>query len=121
MDGHLKQAKALFFDYFGTVVDWLSPVRQALADNAPAGTNVDWEEFAYKWRASFFLYVEKLADRQTVAFEEVQRRCLLEASSNNQWGWSEAQIDSLIESWSMVVPWDDSVSGLQKLREKFIW
>jgi 2-haloacid dehalogenase len=121
MDNDLKQAKALLFDYFGTVVDWLTPICEALADNAPAGSNVNWNEFAQKWRDSFFTYVAKLGDGPMVAFEEVQRQCLLESSSNNQWGWSDAQINALVESWTRVTPWEDSVAGLQKLRDKYIW
>lgn len=121
MDNDLKHAKALLFDYFGTVVDWLSPISKALVDNAPAGVNVDWRNFAHKWRSSFFALTATLGDGNLISFEEVQRRCLLESSSNNQWGWSEEQIDALVNSWVMVVPWEDSTPGLQKLRQKYIW
>lgn len=120
MENDLKQAKALFFDYFGTVVDWLSPITNALVENAPAGRDVDWKEFAFKWRSSFFTVAPTLGDGNSVTFEEVQRRCLLESSSNNQWGWSEDQINNLVQSWVLVVPWEDSALGLRKLRQKYI-
>jgi len=123
-DSGLKNAKALFFDYFGTVVDWLTPITEALKDNEPAkalADNVDWNAFANKWRGSFFTYVAKLGDGNLVTFEQVQRQCLLDSSDNNQWGWSDEQINALVNSWMHVVPWEDSPLGLKKLRDKYIW
>ena len=45
------EIKALTFDVFGTVVDWRgSIIREGEAFGASRGLDVDWAEFADKWR-----------------------------------------------------------------------
>ena len=44
-------AKALFFDVFGTLVDWRTSIaREAEAALKPLGVSVDWLAFADAWR-----------------------------------------------------------------------
>ena len=46
--------KALFFDVFGTLVDWRSGVaREARAVLAPKGFDLDWLAFADAWRDEY--------------------------------------------------------------------
>jgi 2-haloacid dehalogenase len=46
--------KALFFDVFGTLVDWRSSiVREAERILAPLGQSHDWSAFADAWRAEY--------------------------------------------------------------------
>jgi len=46
--------KALFFDVFGTLVDWRSSVaREAQAVLKPLGHALDWPAFADAWRDQY--------------------------------------------------------------------
>src|SRR3990172_10050655 len=50
----MSQVKALFFDVFGTVVDWRSGIaREAERLLGPAGYKLDWIKFADAWRAEY--------------------------------------------------------------------
>src|SRR5712691_9373054 len=59
-DGHhmtqapLAAVKALFFDVFGTLVDWRTSVaREARAVLEPLGHKADWLAFADAWRDEY--------------------------------------------------------------------
>ncbi|KAG8836335.1 hypothetical protein FRC17_005621 [Serendipita sp. 399] len=117
----LKQAKALVFDYMGTVTDWLTPVATALIANAPKSSTVDWVEFAHRWRKEFFAYTETLADGTEVAsLHDVYDRSLSRCQSSLDFEWSSEQREKLIRSWSGLVSWVDSREGLQRLRQKYL-
>ena len=46
--------KALFFDVFGTLVDWRGSIaREAEASLKPCGTTLDWPAFADAWRGEY--------------------------------------------------------------------
>ena len=46
--------KALFFDVFGTVVDWRTSIaREAAAILKPLGHTLDWLAFADAWRGEY--------------------------------------------------------------------
>ena len=46
--------RALFFDVFGTLVDWRTSVaREAAAILRPQGIDLDWAQFADAWRAEY--------------------------------------------------------------------
>jgi len=50
----MQPIKALFFDVFGTLVDWRgSVVRQARELLAPLGVAIDWEAFADAWHSHY--------------------------------------------------------------------
>ena len=46
--------KALFFDVFGTLVDWRTSIaREAKAALEPRGHALDWDAFADAWRGEY--------------------------------------------------------------------
>ena len=50
----MKGVKALFFDVFGTVVDWRNGVaRESRIILEPLGFKLDWIAFADAWRAEY--------------------------------------------------------------------
>jgi 2-haloacid dehalogenase len=50
----LAAVKALFFDVFGTLVDWRTSVgREAKAVLEPLGHHTDWLRFADAWRNEY--------------------------------------------------------------------
>ena len=49
-----NSVKALTFDVFGTVVDWRSSIiREGQLLSAEKGFDVDWAEFADRWRGGY--------------------------------------------------------------------
>ena len=53
-DTPLAAVKALFFDVFGTLMDWRTSVaREAKAQLGPLGYDLDWIAFADAWRAEY--------------------------------------------------------------------
>jgi 2-haloacid dehalogenase len=53
-DTSIPAVEALFFDVFGTMVDWRTSIaREARVILAPLGHELDWEAFADAWRAEY--------------------------------------------------------------------
>src|SRR6266700_4045301 len=50
----MERVRALFFDVFGTLVDWRGSIaREARAILSPLGIALDWEAFADAWRDQY--------------------------------------------------------------------
>ena len=50
----LTSVRAMFFDVFGTLVDWRTSVaREAQRVLEPLGHNLDWPAFADAWRGEY--------------------------------------------------------------------
>jgi 2-haloacid dehalogenase len=50
----MHEVKALFFDVFGTLVDWRSSIaREAREILSPCDVALDWESFADAWRDQY--------------------------------------------------------------------
>src|SRR2546427_731627 len=50
----MERVRALFFDVFGTLVDWRGSIaREARAILSPLGVALDWEAFADAWRDQY--------------------------------------------------------------------
>lgn len=57
----VREVKALFFDVFGTLVDWRTGVaREAKKILAPHGISLDWLAFADAWRAQYMPTTESV-------------------------------------------------------------
>src|SRR5690348_7569824 len=57
----LSAVKALFFDVFGTVVDWRTSIaRESEAILKPKGYSVDWLAFADAWRGEYQPAMEEI-------------------------------------------------------------
>lgn len=115
-----KQTKALIFDFIGTTVDWLTPVSHSLQENAPLGSNIDWVQFAHKWRREFFVYLAELAnnDSELIPFNDVYNTTLSRISADLE--WTPEQRMHLIDSWRGLIAWEDTAEGLRRLGEQYI-
>src|ERR1700688_4153112 len=57
----LANVKALVFDTFGTVVDWRSSViAEGMAWGKTKGLQIDWAQFADRWRLGYRPAMEKV-------------------------------------------------------------
>ena len=119
------EIKALTFDVFGTVVDWRTPVnREARALGEAKGLDgVDWGEFADEWRNGYRPAMERVnsGGRPWTTLDVLNREILDEVAAGfGMTGLSEAEKDDLNGVWQCLDPWPDSVSGLARIRERFL-
>ncbi|CAG7853808.1 SubName: Full=Related to haloacid dehalogenase, type II-Burkholderia phytofirmans {ECO:0000313/EMBL:CCA67766.1} [Serendipita indica DSM 11827] len=117
----LKHAKALLFDYMGTVTDWLTPVSRAFAENAPSGATQDWVAFAHKWRGQFFTQVAEINKNNSdfVSIHDIFDSTLSQIQAGTGLEWDKETREALIRSWGGLLAFKDSQEGLRRLREKY--
>jgi 2-haloacid dehalogenase len=115
--------KALFFDIFGTVVDWRTSIaREARVLLTQRGKNLDWDAFADAWRDEYQPGMEEVRSGK-IPFSRldiIHRRNLERILP--RFGLSdldEAARENLNLAWHRLDGWPDSAPGLAKLRGKF--
>lgn len=116
--------KALFFDVFGTLVDWRTGIaREAEEILAPLGHALDWLAFADAWRDQYQPAMEEVrAGRIPFCRLDVLHRRNLERilPRFGVTGLSEAALAEINLAWHRLDGWPDSARGLARLKRKFI-
>jgi 2-haloacid dehalogenase len=121
----IPDVKALIFDVFGTVVDWRNSVaRQAAELGRAKGVALDPIAFADAWRARYQPQMETVRSgkRPWTILDVLHRESLvaLLPEFGLEGKLSEAEIDTFNRAWHRLDPWPDAVSGLTRLKRKFI-
>jgi 2-haloacid dehalogenase len=115
--------KALFFDVFGTLVDWRSSVaREAEKIFGALGHKVDWTAFADAWRGEYQPGMEEVrSGRQPFAKLDVLHRRNLERilPQFHLQGLSDETLRDLNLAWHRLDAWPDVPAGLSRLSQKF--
>lgn len=118
------ELKALVFDVFGTVVDWRTSIANEASDQLKnKGFDLDWLAFAEAWRAKYQPSMEgvRSGKRGYVRLDILHLENLMEVLEEFKVsGLSSADLNYLNRAWHRLEPWPDSVSGLQRLKKKFI-
>lgn len=115
--------QALFFDVFGTLVDWRSGVaREAQAILAPLGYSIDWVEFADAWRNLYQPAMQEVRSGRMgyVKLDTVHRRMLHNVLPT--FGLEELDspsLDELTLAWHRLDAWPDVSPGITALRQRF--
>lgn len=120
----ISSIRALAFDVFGTVVDWRgSLIREGEAINRAKGIAVDWAAFADDWRRLYQPQLERvrsgalpwtrLDELHRMGLEELVPRYGLE-------GFSGEELAHLNRAWHRLDPWPDAVTGLSRLKRKYV-
>lgn len=123
-DALAGRIRALTFDVFGTVVDWRgSIIREGQILSAQKGLDVDWAEFADRWRGGYGpamgrvrsgeLPWTKIDDLHRLILDELIPEFGLE-------GLSAAERDDLNRVWHRLMPWPDTVAGLNRLKSRYV-
>ena len=124
MQNAYAKVKALTFDVFGTVVDWYSSiVAEGERFGNTHGINIDWAQFALKWRAGYGPAMNKVrrGELPWQNIDALHRRILDGLLDEFEiTGLSEAETDDLNRVWHRLKPWPDAVSGLGRLRKRYI-
>jgi 2-haloacid dehalogenase len=120
----LGAVKALVFDTFGTVVDYRSSIiAEGQALSRAKGLTVDWEKFADAWRAGYAPALNRVRTGELpwTRLDTLHRMMLDKVLVDfGVRGLSDNEIDQLNSVWHRLTPWPDAVSGLTRLKKKFI-
>jgi len=120
----MTSIRAMFFDVFGTLVDWRTGVARE-ADRAlrPLGYTFDWTRFADAWRAEYQPGMEEVrAGRIPFSKLDVLHRHNLERFMP-RFGLtdlSESVRHELTLAWHRLDAWPDVPAALRRLQKKFL-
>jgi len=120
----MTSIRAMFFDVFGTLVDWRTGVARE-ADRAlrPLGYTLDWTRFADAWRAEYQPGMEEVrAGRIPFSKLDVLHRHNLERFIR-RFGLtdlSESVRHELTLAWHRLDAWPDVLAALKRLQKKFL-
>ena len=116
--------RALFFDVFGTIVDWRTGIaREAQAILKPLGYALDWLAFADAWRAQYQPGMNEVrTGRIPFAKLDVIHRRMLDRI-RPRFGLEKVDEDVLAElnlAWHRLDAWKDVAPGFARLRHRFL-
>jgi 2-haloacid dehalogenase len=116
--------KALVFDVFGTVVDWHgSIIRELTSFGRERGITLDWQAFTEDWRKGYQPAMQRVrcGELPWSKIDELHRMILDDLLAKYRiGGLSEAEIDHVNRVWHRLDPWPDAVTGLTRLKRRFI-
>lgn len=119
-----NSVKALFFDVFGTLVDWRSGVaRDAEMVLKPLGFSLDWPALADAWRGQYQPAMEEVRSgrlpytKLDVLHRQTLRRILPRFGID---ALADADLDRLTLAWHGLDAWPDVQPGLSRLRQRFL-
>ncbi|CAO1623452.1 unnamed protein product [Jaminaea pallidilutea] len=132
----LAHVDVLFFDVFGTVVDWLHTVSDELHSTIKAAPHPDpsiqrqllahdWEDFTKQWRAGYMKGTRELAktgNPEKITVDAMHRTILdrlVAETEHLSEAWDEEVLSRLNLTWHHLRPWPDSVRGLRELKRQF--
>ncbi len=121
--GCMDCVKAMFFDVFGTLVDWRTGVaRESMAILGREGYSLDWIAFADAWRAEYQPAMEEVrAGRIPFSRLDVIHRSMLERI-RPRFGLekvSESTLQELNLAWHRLDAWKDVPPAMFRLRRRY--
>jgi 2-haloacid dehalogenase len=122
-DAKTEAVKALFFDVFGTLMDWRSSVaREARSVLEPLGFTADWLAFAEAWRGEYQPSMEEVrSGRAAFAKLDVLHRQNLERVLPRFSIVVPEEVRAhLNRAWHRLDAWPDVAAGLHQLKRKFL-
>jgi len=116
--------RALVFDVFGTVVDWrASIIREGQLLGERKGYDVDWGEFADRWRAGYGPSMNRVRSGELpwTKLDDLHRMVLNELVEEfSLTGLTEEELQHFNYAWHRLMPWPDAIAGLSRLRNEFV-
>jgi len=120
----IRGVRALFFDVFGTLVDWRTSVaREAENILGMLGHQLDWIAFADAWRAEYQPGMEEVrSGREPFAkLDVLHRQGLVRLLPRfGLQNLSDDVLDDLTLVWHRLDAWPDVPAALGRLKRKFI-
>ena len=122
--GRFNSIKALTFDVFGTVVDWrASIIREGHLLSREKALEVDWPKFADRWRDGYMPVMQRVREGELPYSKIDELHRLILDGLIKDFGLkslSLSDVDNLNRVWHRLMPWPDSVPGLNRLRGRFV-
>jgi 2-haloacid dehalogenase len=116
--------KALFFDVFGTLVDWRTLIaREAEAMLAPLGHKLDWPAFADAWRGEYQGAMDEVRSGSTpfCKLDVLHRRNLDRILPRfGLDGLADETRAALNLAWHRLEAWPDVPPGLARLKTRYL-
>ena len=116
--------KALFYDVFGTLVDWRTSIaRETEAMLKPRGFALDWPAFAEAWRGEYQGALEEVrSGRSPYCKLDVLHRRNLEITLKKFGVATLGEDDkrNLNLAWHCLDAWPDVPRGLARLKRKYL-
>src|SRR4029077_16004759 len=116
--------KALFFDVFGTLVDWRTSIaRDAEAMLKPLGFTLDWAAFADAWRGEYQGAMDEVRSGRIpfCKLDILHRRNLeLILPRFHVGSLTEEQRRALNLAWHRLDAWPDVPPGMARLKRKYM-
>jgi 2-haloacid dehalogenase len=116
--------KALFFDVFGTLVDWRTSIaREAKALLEPRGHTLDWSQFADAWRGEYQGAMEEVrAGRIGFSKLDVLHRRNLDRilPRFDLDALGEDDRRALNMAWHRLDAWPEVAAALHRLRRRYL-
>ena len=116
--------RAMFFDVFGTLVDWRTSIaREAESILGKRGHSLDWLGFADAWRGEYQPGMEEVRSGR-IPFSKLDvlhRRNLVRLLPRfGLQNLTDNVLDELTLAWHRLAAWDDVPAALARLKTKFI-
>ena len=115
--------KALFFDVFGTLVDWRQGIaRESGAILSASGHTLDWYAFADDWRAQYQPTLEQVRSgkRAYEKLDALHRENVQPVLARHGVDASDDMLDALTNAWRRIPACPDVPAALARLRERFL-
>ena len=120
----MKEVRALFFDVFGTLMDWRTSVAQEAEQILrPLGYALDWLAFADAWRGEYQPAMEEVRSGRTAfcKLDVLHRRNLDHILPRfGISGLAEDAARSLNLAWHRLNAWPEVPGALARLKKRFL-
>lgn len=120
----VEGVKALFYDVFGTLMDWRNGIaRESEAILRPLGYDLDWLAFADAWRGQYQPSMEEIRSGRApfVKLDLLHRKNLETVMPRfSIAALPEPTMHHLVMAWHRLDAWPDVPPGLRRLRKKFL-
>lgn len=119
----MNSVKALFFDVFGTLIDWRNGIaRESEKVLAPLGYKLDWLAFSDAWRAEYQIGMEEVrAGRLPFAkLDIIHRHNLDRILPRFDIKADEKVLQDLNLAWHRIDAWPDVPPAMARLKKKFL-
>jgi 2-haloacid dehalogenase len=121
--GMTVAVKAMFFDVFGTLVDWRTSIaREAEISLKPLGHKLDWLAFADAWRGEYQGAMDQVRDGHIpfVKLDMLHRQNLDKVMARLGIAAPEEVLRHLNLAWHRLDAWPDVPPGMTRLKRR-IW
>jgi 2-haloacid dehalogenase len=119
-----QEVEVLAFDVFGTVVDWRSSViAEGEQLGRTKGLQIEWAAFADAWRSIYRPYMDRVGRGELpwTKLDDLHRMMLDETLKKfGITNLTEDEKQHFNRVWHRLTPWPDSVSGLERLKSRFV-